>query len=116
MPIGIGEIDRICKEGGFVEWNVELKPHVSSEAGFGEEQISTACSTANCEVATFRTNLVECIRDCGACYRLLIRWKAWRLPIRSVDHVSAKQKYSFRRKHAALYGHHEHFQRLEKYS
>ncbi len=90
MPVGVGEIDRVGKEGRFIERDVQLEPHASREARFGKQQIAAACP-ADCKVSVFRANRRERICDCSVCIRRFIRRKAWRLSVRSVDHMAAEE-------------------------
>ena len=97
MPIAAGKIDRVGKEGRFVERNVDFKPHVPREACFGEQQIAAACSAANCKIALGHANLRKRVGNCSGGNRLFARGKSCCLSIWRVDHVAAEEEYGFRR-------------------
>ncbi len=106
MPIRTREVDRICKEDGLVERDIEFKSHNAREASFGKNQVAAACSAADCKIARAGTNFGKCVCDRTRCYKLLVGRKTRFLTARGVNHVAAEQHYLLRRRVGLISGHH----------
>src|SRR5712672_971105 len=92
VPVRIGEVDGICQEGRLVKRDIEFKPHVAREAGFGKDQVSAACRATNREIARTGTRLCQCVDDRVPRNRLLVRREPRLLSSGGIDHVPAEKQ------------------------
>src|SRR5712675_768567 len=92
VPVRIGEVDGICQEGRLVKRDIEFKPHVAREAGFGKDQVPAACRASNREIARTGTRLCQGVDDRVPRNRLLVRREPRLLSSGSIDHVPAEKQ------------------------
>src|SRR6266478_3367832 len=92
VPIRVGEVDGICQEGRLVKRDIEFKPHVAREAGFGKDQVPAACRATNREIARTGTRLCQCVDDRVPRNHLLVRREPRLLSSGGIDHVPLKSK------------------------
>src|SRR6187549_2407635 len=107
VPIRAGKIHRVAKEGRFVEWNVDFKPHAARQARLGEQEITAAGAPTNPEVLIACADLRQRCGNCGGCDWLLRRGKPRCLPIGRVDHVAGKEHHVVRRWAGLSWRHHD---------
>ena len=62
-PILIGKIDGLRKKGDLVEWDIEFECHAAGNAGFGENEVPSARSAANPEIARTGIKFYQCFRN-----------------------------------------------------
>jgi hypothetical protein len=96
-PAGVRSMSRLGREPISTTDRFWRAKRTSREAGFGKQQIATACPTANRKIASGDTNPRKRFGNYSGCNGLFVRGKPPRLSIGPVDHVAAEEYYAVRR-------------------